>query len=121
MKQINIVNAYIVTNNLIQKDTIPIQGKWILFKLRKDLLSYYEFYIEESKKLLNQYEVTQEESTLKFTNKEFANEYVQKQNKIDNLEVEINIEKQKCKLSDIPEITVLQMEALDSFIEFMPE
>jgi len=121
MKQINIVNAYSITEQLAQANNLTIQGKWALYKTRKDLLSHYEFYMEESKKLFNSYETTRTEDSIQFKSQKLAEEYQKKQAEIDNLDVDVKIEKQNCKLSDIPDISVPQIEMLEQFIEFTPE
>lgn len=121
MRQINIANAYMTTEELSKGNDLTIAGKWALYKLRKELSSYFEFYMGESQKLFANYETISEGNLVHFKSHELAVEYKTKQDEIDNLDVEVNIEKQKCKLSDIPSIKVQDMEILDKFIEFLPE
>lgn len=121
MKQINIVNAYAVTDKLTQDHNLSIQAKWVLYNIRKDLLSSYEFYVTESRNLFSQYDITVNGNTISFKTPAMAAEYKSKQNDIDNLDVDINFKKQTLKLSDIPSITVSDIETLEDFIEFMPE
>ena len=120
MKQIDYINAYLVTDDLVGK-TLTIQGKWLLFNLRKDLQPHVEFYNEESRKLFDNYNTEIKGSTIKFDSPELAAEYSAKQSEIDNLEIDEPYKKKQCKLSDIPDIIVEQMEALQDFIEFIPE
>ena len=121
MKQINIVNAYMTTTELARSKNLTISGKWALYSVRKNLLSQYEFYVEESKNLYSQYKIERNENTLLFESPKLAAEYQTKQQEIDNFEVDTNVDKITCKLSDIPDITVEQIERLENFIEFMPE
>lgn len=120
MKQIKLINAYSITEELSKDDKLSMQAKWVLYKLRKDLLPHCEFYIQESRTLFNKYETKNEGDRIAFESPELADEYQKAQKEIDNLEVEFN-NKQILKLSDIPNITVQQIEVLDDFIEFLPE
>lgn len=121
MIQLKIIQAYDATQEIIQKNDLSINAKWALFKLRKELISTYEFYVNESKELFSKYKTTVKDKTIIFESPEFATEYQTKQDEIDNFEVEISISSYKLKLSDIPNITVSQIELLDGFIEFVPE
>lgn len=121
MKQINLVQAYKTTDEISKSDNLSINAKWVLYKLRKELASHYEFYVNESKDLFNKYETSFDGDMILFKSIEEGKDYKIKQAEIDNFEVEFSAEKQKVKLSDIPNITVQQMEELDDFIEFTPE
>ena len=121
MKQYNIVKAYDITEELSKNMELSIQAKWVLYTLRKELLPYRDFYYEESKKLFDQYETEVNENTITFKTPELAKEYQQKQSEIDNFEVDAKYSKQPLKLSDIPNITIPQIEQLDEFILFKPE
>ena len=120
MKQIDAANAYFVTDKLIQQKNLSIQGKWILYTLRKELNPAYEFYKKESRDLFNQYDTTADGNVINFKSPELAADYKKKQEDIDNLEID-NLEKKTLKLSDIPDITVEEIELLEKFIEFTPE
>ena len=123
MKQVDFVNAYTITNKLSQSEKLTISGKWALYKLRKDLLPHYEFYVEESRKLFNEYEsyYNPDNDAFDFESMDDAKVFKTKQDAIDDFEVEFSAEKPRVKLSDIPDITVPQIEKLDNFIEFIPE
>ena len=118
MKQVKIVEAYDVTEELAKNAELSIAAKWVLYKLRKELSHYRDFYYEESKKLFDKYETTVNENTITFQSPELAREYQIKQNEIDNFEVDAKITKQVLKLVDIPNITIQQIEILDDFIRF---
>lgn len=120
MKQIKIINAYSTINDISQNG-LTLKGKWVLYQVRISLASQYDFYLEESQKLFDSYKTISDGTTIKFETVELANEYKAKQAEIDNFDVDMMLEKQECKLSDIPNITVTQMEALQDFIEFIPE
>ena len=121
MKQIKLIQAYTTTDEISKNDNLTISAKWVLYKLRKELASHYEFYINESRELFNKYETTADKDLITFKSAAEAKEYQTKQAEIDNFEVEFSAEKQQLKLSDIPNITVQQIELLDEFIEFSPE
>ena len=121
MKQIKIINAYLATEELAKQSDLPIQIKWTLFNLRKTLSTYYTFYVDESQQLFSKYETIKEGTSIIFETPDLAEEYKTKQDAIDNFEIELDFEKQPCKLSDIPNITVQQMETLENFIDFKPE
>lgn len=121
MIQLKIVNAYEATQSLVKNDKLSINAKWELFNLRKELLTTYEFYVSESKKLISGYKTEIDGTSIVFESPELAQEYKAKQDEMDNFDVQIPIGSHKLKLSDIPDITVLQIEVLDGFIEFIPE
>lgn len=121
MKQLKIANAYNATEEIIQSNSLSINAKWVLYNLRKELSSCFEFYFDESRELFSKYETVTNGKTIKFNTPEEATEYKLKQDEIDNFEIEFKTEKQQLKLSDIPNITVQQIELLDDFIEFLPE
>lgn len=123
MKQINIVNAYIATDKLSKADNLTINGKWVLYKLRKDLSTHYDFYVQQSRELFEEYKEYYNESTdvFDFESAEDAKKFKEKQKIIDDFEVEYAAKKPTVKLSDIPDITVQYIEVLDEFIEFIPE
>ena len=120
MKLSKINDAYNTTEE-ITKNNLPIIVKWAIFNIRKQMASHVDFYNEEIKKLLDEYKPTVEGNLLHFESEELAAEFAEKRNKIDNFEVEVNGEKPIIKLSDIPDITVQQMEQLENFITFNPE
>ena len=121
MKQVKIVQAYMTTEDLSKIQDLSVKAKWVLYKLRKDLSYHYDFYVEESRNLFNNYKTEKKGDSIVFESVELAQEYKKKQEEIDNLEVDYQIPKQPLKLSDIPSITVPQIEHLDEFIEFEPE
>ena len=121
MIQHKIVKAYETTQELVENKDLTINAKWELFKLRKELLSCYEFYINESRDLLSKYKTEVNGNTISFESETLAKDYKVKQDEIDNFDVDKIFEKINLKLSDIPGITIPQMEKLDEFIEFTPE
>lgn len=121
MKQIKIVDIYNATEDLSKANGLSINAKWVLFRLRKDLKVHYDFYVEESRKLLNKCDGKIDGTSILFASEENAKEYQVKQSEIDNLDVKYKVEKQSLKLSEVPSITVAQMETLGEFIEFVPE
>lgn len=121
MKLSKINNAFSATEEITKQNDLTIKVKWTIFNIRKQLSSHVDFYGEEIRKLLDEYKPTVEGTILRFEKKEQAAEFSEKRDKIDNFEVEITIEKASLNLSDIPNITVQQMEQLEDFITFNPE
>lgn len=120
MKQFIINKIYNETEELTKQD-LTIQGKWIIYKIRKTLLPHIEFYQGEVQKLLDEYKPEYENENLKFKTPEIAQEFLNKEQEVENFEVEVQNTKESLKLSDIPGISIQQMELLEDFIEFVPE
>jgi len=116
-----IIIAYETTQDLVKDSGLSINAKWSLFKLRKKLYPHYEFHVTESRNLFLSYKTEVDGNTVTFESVDLANEYQKKQDEIDNFEIDEDIEKIKLKLSDIPGITIPQMEQLEEFVEFSPE
>ena len=121
MKLSKINDAYNATEEITKQNDLSIIVKWAIFNIRKQMAAHVDFYNDEIKKLLDEYKPTVEGNLLHFEKEEQAKEFSEKRNKIDDFEVEINNEKPIIKLSDIPDITVQQMEQLEDFITFNPE
>lgn len=120
MRQYKVVRAYDITEELSKDENLSIAAKWVLYKLRKELAHYRDFYYEESKKLFDHYDTEVNGDTITFKSPELAREYQIKQNEIDSFEIEPRYAKQPLKLSDVPNITIQQIEELDDFILFEP-
>lgn len=120
MKQIDIINAYSVTETLSDDPSLTIKGKWVLYQVRKELTPHYEFQVQENKRLLEQYNGQYDANTNKinFETAELAQDFQREHNDLDNLEIELNVIKPSLSLKDIPNITVHQIETLEDFIEF---
>ena len=121
MKQIKILQVYNVTEELSANDNLSINAKWLLYKLRKDLIPHREFYIEEVNNLLSKFKVTVDGDKITFESEEKVKEYQSEQQKIDDYDIDLKIEKKPIKLSEIPNISIKQIEQLEEFFEFEPE
>ena len=123
MEQYKIVNAYAITDSLSNSKDLTIAAKWALYSLRKDLSPHNSFYTEESRKLIEKYNgcYITEANTIRFEDNEKATEFRKEYNALDNFDVDLDIKKYTLKLSDIPDITIKQIETLENFIEFIPE
>lgn len=123
MKQAKIMNVYSITEKLSSTEGLTPNGKWVLYITRKALTPHYEFQLTEVKKLFEKYEAEQdrEKGTFNFKTPEDAQSFKEEYDELDNLDVELDLNMQHAKLSDIPAITVQQIEALEEFIEFTPE
>ena len=121
MKQIKIIQAYNATEELSKNESLSINAKWVLYKLRKDLYPHYEFYLTESRNVFDQYKTTVNENSVTFESEEKAREYTSRQTEIDESDIPTEFSKKQLKLSDVPNISVHQIELLEDFIEFIPE
>lgn len=123
MKQVKIVNAYGVTDALSNDTTISLKAKWALYSLRKALAQHYEFQTQENNRLLEKYKGKYDPTTklIIFETPDIAKEFSDEHNALDNLEIDLKVDKQKLSLNDIPKITVKQIEDLEDFIEFTQE
>ena len=124
MKQINVINAYSTTEKLSDNGDLPINTKWILCQTRKTLRPHYEFQVEQNKQILEKYNGQYDQATnqINFETIDQANGFQKEHDELDNLDVEVQLDiKPTLKLSEIPNITVHQMETLEAFIEFIPE
>lgn len=114
MKQYKIINAYNATETLIDNDKLSIEDQWNLYKLRKSLRQYKEFYEERIEAIRQKYVSKVVDDKL------IGQDAVDFQNDIfdlDNMEIELdNIEQIKLKLQE--GITVHIIESLEDFVEF---
>lgn len=123
MKLAKIINVFNTTEVLAGDPNLTHAGKWVLYSVRKQLADHSEFQREELQKLFEKYPATYNAETreLTFKSTKARDAFLEESKKLDDLEIEINIVKQKAKLSDIPGITIQQMEAVEDFIDFIPE
>lgn len=121
MKQSKINIAFSATEELIKQSDLSISGKWILFKVRKELSVHMDFFKDEMNKLLEEFHPSFENNMLKFESADKRIEFEKRQKELENFEIKTVFTKETLKLSDIPGITVPQMEMLQDFIEFNPE
>lgn len=118
MKQSKIIQAYELTDKLGEQTNISNKGKWVLFKLRKDLLPAYEFNRERYVELYKKHNGTTDGDKIKFETPEIAQAFVDDLNELADLDTELDFSKQELSLNDIPDITVHEIEILDDFITF---
>jgi len=116
MKNSQIIKAYNTLETLSAKK-IPDKTQWYIFQLRKSLLPHVEFFNERVETLKDKYRpfadnqgnLTGEKST----------EFAQEIDDLNNMEKELEINKFTLELTGETGITALEMEILDSFIDFM--
>lgn len=123
MKQAKIIKAFTTTEALAENENLTPAGKWALYYVRKQLSAHNDFFNEEIAKLFDKYpaEYDREHGLLNFKSAKARDAFTEASKALDDVEVELNIAKQKAKIEDIPGITVKQMEALEDFIDFAPD
>lgn len=116
--QFKIVRAY----NTIQKiadGKLPLPVSYKLFRLKKSMLPYFEFQLEEEKKALDECAAIADiNNNWTFSTDEDKMAFIQRLNEIGSMEVDAEIETQTIPLSADLELSIADMEALEDFITF---
>lgn len=120
MKQSKIIIAYNTIEQIKKREMVyPSTVSYALFKTKKALQDQYDFQSEEETKLLKEFNPEQgENGNLKFKSNDEASQFLTKLDELGNLEVKLEYEKQKIKLTDDLKFSVAEIEALDDFIVF---
>lgn len=114
MKQINIINAYKNLEQLSMIKDYHNKEQWALYKLRKELRSYNEFYQERNQTIIDKYrQYANEEGVI---SGQPYQDYLKDVEELNNLDVDIKIE--KISLPFVDGITFVIAEQLEDFIEF---
>lgn len=123
MKQSKLTRAYNATEKLAEMTSLPVSLKWDIFLLRKKLFPHIEFQREQQIQLVNKYNATiNTDNTFSFKTTDDAEAFAKDWEQISEVDIEIDpINKLKINLSDIPEIDIHTMEAIEDFIEFYKE
>lgn len=121
MTQAKINNTY---QYLLDIKNVRINGNSArkLYFLRKELESHFQFYIDESRKLIEEYGGTLgEKGQINFTNADKAKEYIKLQSELDNAEVDINTPIVQISLAQNPNLTLSEndIENVEGLIEFV--
>lgn len=121
MTQAKINNTY---QYLLDIKNVRINGNPArkLYFLRKELESHFQFYIDESRKLIEEYGGTLgEKGQINFTNADKAKEYIKLQSELDNAEVDINTPIVQISLAQNPNLTLSEndIENVEGLIEFV--
>lgn len=116
MKQYQIINAYSAMDSFANLDLMPDEH-WAIYQLRKQLRPHVDFQIEREQALSEKYKEFADEKGRLMDEK--ANEFLQERDEINNMDVEIEIEKPKIRL--VKGISFAIAEQLEDFIEFIHE
>ena len=119
VRQDKIIQAYELTDELKSKKDISVSVKWMLYQLRSALRPHCEFFAETEEEIKEKYREKADENGKIY--KEDAFNYQTEMNELYTMEKDIQLDKLKIKLSDCGDISVEEMEKLDSFIEFEME
>lgn len=114
MKQFKIINAYNNTEFLAKNDKLSEQELWDVFQLRKALLPHVEYQNEREEALKEKYADKIVDGKL---SGEPMENFIKDLTEINQLEKEVDIPKIQIHLRE--GFTVLQMEALEDFVEFV--
>lgn len=121
MKQKKINGAYQFLQDIRQTRINGNSARQIYF-LKKALEPHFQFYIEETRKLIEECDGTvAENGRINFTNKEKAQEYMKAQAELDNAEVELNVPVVQISLQQNPNLALSEedIENAEGFIEFV--
>ena len=114
MKQINIVKAYKNLEQLSNIKDYHNKEQWALYKLRKELRSFVDFYEERINALTDKYKEYADEKGILYG--QYYLDYIKEKEELDNLGVEQEIP--KIELPIVDGITFLTIESLEDFITF---
>lgn len=91
-----------------------------LFRLKKALESIIEFQVEEEQKLIDELGGTiNQNGMVHFDDREAGIQFAERRNELNNLECDLDIEKQDISMSEIPEISIAGIESLEAFINWV--
>ena len=90
-----------------------------LFRLKKALRDIVDFQAEQESKLLDELGGTYtEDGNGKFETTEKAEEFIERHKELENMECEIETERIVMYMKEIPEISLAEMEILETFIDW---
>ena len=117
VKQEKAVQAYI-TILAIGKRPLNSFAAFKLFKLKKALQDSFEFQRQEEDKYIAEFEgVKNDNGSVNFPDSEKTKAFKQKQKELDEVEQDIAIDRMMFTLKELPELSIEQIEILDTFIE----
>lgn len=101
------------------RKTMPSFAAYKLFRLKKALSPMIEFQTEQEEKLVDELggRIT-ETGVILFAEKEKQAEYAKRHRELEGLACEVETERIRMTMKELPEISPEQMEALDDFIEW---
>ena len=115
MKQFDIIRAFNTLEALSNKK-ITDEAQWNIFKLRKSLLPHVEFFNERLDAIKDRYRPFADENE-NITGEKF-HEFMSEFDELKNMDKELDIKKFTLTLTGETGITAMEMETLDSFIDF---
>ena len=121
MIQTKINNTYQYLQEIKQIRINGNSARQIYF-LKKALEPHFQFYLEETRKLIEECGGTiGEGGRINFADVEKAREYMKLQTELDNAEVDVNVEVVTISLSQNPNLTLSaeDIENVEGFIEFI--
>ena len=105
----------------IGKQSMKSATAYKLFMLKKALTPIIEFRVDQESKIIYELggDLINVRRSVHFDDADQGAEYVQRCAELNDIECDINIEKQTISLDTIPEITIADIYALDEFIEWV--
>lgn len=117
VKQETAVKAFL-TILAISKRPLNSFAAFKLFKLKKALEDSFEFQRQEEDKYIAEFEgVKNDNGSVNFPDAEKTKAFKQKQKELDEVEQDISIGRMMFTLKELPELSIEQIEILDTFIE----
>lgn len=115
--QSSAVKAYNTINKL-SSGYMPLSIAYKFFKMKQALKSNYDFQVEQEQLLFEEFRPEYKDNMWMFGNEEDRDTFIDKLNEINEMPVEINIDKQHIMLNDHIIISIEDMEILEDFIIF---
>lgn len=111
------INAY---TTIARMSRMALSGAtaYKLFKLKKAFADIVEFQSEQEVKLVERLGGSITETGQILIDKEHQEEYSREQKKLSEMECEINVKRTTLSLSEIPQISVREIESLEQFVDF---
>ena len=117
VKQEKAVQAFL-TIMAISKRPLNSFAAFKLFKLKKALQDSFEFQREQESKLIEEFEGKMNElGNVSFPDTDKATAFKARQKELDEVEQDIAIDRMMFTLKELPELSIEQIETLDTFIE----
>ena len=111
------VKAYNVINKL-SGGSMPISMAYKFFKMKQALKVQYDFQAEQEQLLFDKFQPEYNDGMWTFSSEEDRDSFASKLDEINEMPVEIDLDKQRVVLDDHIMISIEDMEALDGFVAF---
>ena len=113
-----VVAAFTALNKMARRPMNSFAA-YKLFRLKKALRDIVDFQTEQEQKLIGELGgAFTDEGNAKFETTEKANEFIKRHKELEGMECEIEAERISMFMKEIPEISLAEMEVLETFIDW---